>query len=185
MWLWPDVRTRVLVRAIKSTSYLLPIKKAAWAGRPNVVIRPADVACDIWRWHTFHFCCPDRQLKGSLESKWKTKQVRQTPLRSAGHKAICSDFNYEGLWERGTLGSTMNHCHPASPSLDKNAAHAGRLFFLHTKWSCFHFPVGAGWISEIVACLLFWTLRRHCCDPSGACRREALKLESRSPKALV
>lgn len=44
---------------------------------------------------------------------------------------------------------------------------------------CFHFPVGVEWTSEIAACLLFWTLLGHCCDPSDASRMEALKLESR------
>lgn len=157
-----------LVKATELTSYLLPIKKAAWARRPNVVIRPADVACDIWRWHTFHFCRPDGRLKGSLESKWKAKQERQTPLRSAGHKAICSDFNYEGLWERGTLGSAMNHCHSVSLLLDKNAAHAGRLFFLHTIWAMLSFPRRC-WMNLRNRCMLIvldlartllWSIRR-------------------------
>lgn len=53
--------------------------------------------------------------------------MQQIPLCSGGHKAICLDFNYEGLWERGTMGSTMNHCHSASLPLDKNAARTGRL----------------------------------------------------------
>lgn len=62
-----------------------------------------------------------------IKCQKKKKKLQQIPLCSGGHKAICLDFNYEGLWERGTLGSTMNHCHSASLLLDKNAACAGRL----------------------------------------------------------
>lgn len=81
----------------------------------------------------------------------------QIALRSAGHKAICSDFNYEGLWERGAPGSTMNHCHSASLPLDKNVAHAGCLFVLN-----------ASWLNAYCGGL--------CCDASGM---ETLKMESR------
>lgn len=97
---------RCLVKAIKLTSYLLPIKKEAWAGRPNVVIGPADVACDIRRWHTFHFCRPDGRLKGSLVPLSQNEK----PKKCGGHLCallvtrpyaqtlIMRDSGGEGLW---------------------------------------------------------------------------------------
>lgn len=38
------------------------------------------------------------------DTKLDAREIQQIPLCSHGHKAICLDFNYEGLWERGTLG---------------------------------------------------------------------------------
>lgn len=151
-----------------------------------MVIRPADVACDIWRWHNFHFCRPDGGLKGSLVPLSQNEKPNNCGgylsallvTRPYAQTLIRRDSGREGLHH----GSTMNHCHSASLPLDKNDAHAGRLCFLHTNrgWKRrFHFPVGAEWISKFAECLLFWTFRRRYCDSSHTSWTEPFKLESR------
>lgn len=92
----------------------------------------------------------------------KKKKLQQIPLCSGGHKAICLDFNYEGLWERGTLGSSMNHCHSASLPLFSwiktlPAQVASLLVIKKPRKCCFHFLVGAERISQIAECLFLWT----------------------------
>lgn len=151
-----------------------------------MVIRPTDVAYDIWRWHTFHCCCPDGRLKGRLvpliqnEMPKKKKKLQQIPLCSGGHKAICLDFNYEGLWERGTLGSSMNHCHSASLPLFSwiktlPAQVASLLVIKKPRKCCFHFLVGAERISQIAECLFFppensgWEQVKHESKPQETC----------------